>query len=78
MSTAWPIRDCPEKPAVSMSEIFETACPNLRMVAMVEPGPDREQQNAHGLASAIMLSFCVIGVVSASVSFCTRLSCYWV
>lgn len=54
-----------------MPEIFETSCPNLIMVVMVEPVQDREQQNVHGLVFAIMLSFCVIGVVSASVSFCT-------
>lgn len=61
-----------------MSEIFETTCPNLRMVVMVEPGPDREQQNVHGLVFAIMLSFCVIEVVSASVSFCMVPSSYFV
>lgn len=59
-----------------MSEIFETSCPNLRMVAMVEPGANREEQNVHSLASTIKLTFCVIWVVSASVSFCTELSCY--
>lgn len=60
-----------------MSVIFETSRFILSVVAMVEPGQDREQKNVYGLVFATVLSFRVIGVVSASVPLWAGLSRYW-
>lgn len=50
-----------------MSKILETGCHNLRVgVATMRPDPDKEHQNAHVLASAITLTFCVIWTVLTS------------
>lgn len=61
-----------------MSRILETSCHKLSMGTTVGPGPDKEHQNAQGLASAITLIFCVRWEVSASVYFQTGLGCFWV
>lgn len=48
----------------SMSGILETGWHNLRLGATVGPGPDKEQKNAHVLASATTLTFPVVRAVS--------------